>query len=209
MATEYYSDADDRQELASLKNMNTSAIEAQQKAMMMAKDGFTSAQIAEALGYSAKIIDNFTQAQVEVGSPEEILKESLRTVLSLIPIAEAAYREKPAATFAYTLTGFIESARSLIAQTYTLKSKEDVYRSVLAKVLQPLCREMIQSMLAEAGLLNQGSVTEDDLKTFSKNLGKKFQECYRKSTEDLSLVLGVSANARTRILTGVEDNEED
>ena len=203
MATEY-EEKTELQELTSLKNINVTSFEAQQTAIQMAKDGFNSEQIAEALGYSVKAINNFTQMQVEVGSPEEVLQEGLRTVLSLIPIAEAQYRERPAATYAYTLTGFIESARSLIAQAYTLKSKEDVYRSVLAKVLQPLCREMIKSMLGEVGILNStnSNISESDLKTFSTNLGKKFQECYRKSTEDLGSVLGVSPDARARILSG-------
>lgn len=205
MATDY-DDKKELQELTSLKNINVSAFEAQQTALQMSKDGFTSEQIAEALGYSVKAINNFTQMQVEVGSPEEVIQEGLRTVLSLIPIAEAQYRERPAATYAYTLTGFIESARSLIAQAYTLKSKEDTYRTILAKVLQPLCREMIKSMLGEVGILNgNATIGESELKTFSTNLGKKFQECYRKSTEDLASALGVSPDARARILSGSND----
>lgn len=192
-------------DLTTLKNINVSAFEAQQVALQMAKDGFTSEQIAEALGYSVKAINNFTQMAVEVGSPEEVLQESLRTIVSLIPIAEAQYRERPAATYAYTLTGFIESARSLIAQAYSLKSKDDVYRSVLAKVLQPFCREMIKAMLGEVAVLSGNqTISGEDLKTFSTNLGKKFQESYRKSTEDLGLVLGVSPDARARILSGTD-----
>lgn len=203
-------DREVRQELASLKNIGVSALEAQQIALQMVKDGFTTEQIAESLGYSVKTIDNFTQMSVEVGSPEEVLQESLRTIISLIPIAEAQYRERPAATYAYTLTGFIESARSLIAQAYSLKDKEDVYKSVLAKVLQPFCREMIKSMLGEVGVFksNHPEIPQEDLKMFSTNLGKKFQECYRKSTEDLALVLGVSPSVRTRILMGTEDEQE-
>lgn len=205
MATYDIEESNIRQELASIKNLNVSALEAQQTALQMMKDGFNTEQIAEALGYSVKVINSFTQAAVEVGSPEEVLQESLRTILSLIPIAEAQYREKPAATYAYTLTAFIESARSIIAQTYTLKTKEDQFRTILAKVLQPFCREMIKSMLGEVGLLNSnssGAISESDLKTFSTNLGKKFQECYRKSTEDLGNVLGVSPDARARIIVG-------
>jgi len=138
---------------------------------------------------------------VEVGSPEEVLQESLRCILSLIPIAESQYREKPAATYAYTLTAFIESARSVIAQMYTLKGKDDVFSSVVAKVLQPFCREMIKAMLSEViGLKTNNSITEDELKTFSTNMGKKFQECYRKSTEDLGTVLGVSPDVRNKII---------
>lgn len=204
-----YSEADDkeiRKELTSLKNMNVSALEAQQTAIQMLKDGFTTEQIAESLGYDVKVINNFTQTAVELGSPEEVLQESLRTIVSLIPIAEAQYRERPAATYAYTLCGFIESARTLIAQADALKDKELVYKSVLAKVLQPFCREMIKSMLGEIGILKTKNDTNDEsLKTFSTNLGKKFQECYRKSTEDLALVLKVSASAKTKIIDGSFD----
>ena len=40
------------------------------------------------------------------------------------------------------------------------------------------------------------------LKRFSVNLGKKFQECYRKASEDLAENLGVGADARARVLSG-------
>ena len=93
-------DREVRKELTSLKNINVSALEAQQQAIQMLRDGFTTGQIAEALGYSIDVINNFTQMKVEVGSPEEVLQESLRTIVSLIPIAEAQYRQRPAATFA-------------------------------------------------------------------------------------------------------------
>jgi len=206
MATEYneLDDKEIRQELTSLKNMNVSALESQQTALQMVKDGFNSEQISEALGYSVDVINNFIQIKVELGSPEEVLQEGLRTIVSLIPIAEAQYRSKPAATYAYTLCGFIESARSLIAQADVIKDKELVYKSVLAKVLQPFCREMIKSMLGEVGSLktNNPGITEEDLKIFSTNLGKKFQECYRKSTEDLAVVLKVSASAKAKIING-------
>jgi len=201
-------DDDELRDLTAIKNVNVSALEMQQTALQMLKDGFTTEQVAEALGYSVNVINNFTQLKVEVGSPEEVLQESLRTIISLIPIAEAQYRERPAATYAYTLTAFIESARSIIAQAYTLKTKEETYRSVLARVLQPLCREMIKSMLGEVSILKSGTnIAEEDLKTFSTNLGKKFQECYRKSTEDLGLVLGVSPDARARILSGTDEQQ--
>jgi hypothetical protein len=200
-------DKEARKELSNIKNLQVSALEAQQQALAMAKDGFTSEQIAEALGYNVSVINNFTQIAVEVGSPEEVLQESLRCILSLIPIAEAQYREKPAATFAYTLTGFIESARTIIAQMYDLKGKETVYRNIISKTLQPFCREMVKAMLSEVASINTiigngEGITEADLKNFSTNLGKKFNESYRKSTEDLGEVLGVAPDARSRIISG-------
>ncbi len=206
--SDYEIEVKDIRDLASLKTLSVSALEAQQMALQMVKDGFTTEQIAEALGYSVDVIHNFTHMVVDLGSPEEILQESLRTITSLIPIAEAQYREKPVATYAYTLTAFIESARSLIDQTYSLKAKEDVYKKVLAKVLQPFCREMIKAMLSEVSSLNAARVNEDELKIFSTNLGKKFQECYRKATEDLSSVLGVSTAVRAKILNGDNLEEE-
>ena len=200
-------DNEARKELSNIKNLQVSALEAQQQALAMAKDGFTSEQIADALGFSVKAINNFTQLSVEVGSPEEVLQESLRCILSLIPIAEAQYREKPAATFAYTLTGFIESARTIIAQMYDLRGKEAVYRNIISKVVQPFCRAMIKSMLSEVAAINRNigvgeGITELDLKSLSTNLGKKFNESYRKSTEDLGDVLGVAPDARSRIISG-------
>jgi len=205
-------DKEARKELSNIKNLQVSALEAQQQALQMVRDGFTSEEIAEALGYDVRTINNFTQVAVEVGSPEEVLQASLKCILSLIPIAEAQYRERPAATFAYTLTGFIESARTIIAQMYDLKGKESVYRNIVSKVLQPFCREMIKSMLSEVSNLHRyvesaEGITEVDLKGFSTNMGKKFNEGYRKATEDLGNALGVAPDVRSRILSG-SDGEE-
>lgn len=205
MDTMTFEDEDQKiRDLTALKNINVSALEAQAMALQMTKDGYTTEQIGTALGYSPDVIANLIQQTVVLGSPEEILQEALKRIVSLIPIAEAQYRTKPAATFAYTLTGFIESARTIIDQIHTLKGKEESYRAIVAKVLQPLCREMIKSMMGEVGslkiLTDAGAINEEDLKRFSTSLGKKFQECYRQSTESLGNVLGVSPDVRAKTL---------
>jgi hypothetical protein len=68
---------------------------------------------------------------------------------------------------------------------------------------------MIKAMLGEVGVLKGlgAGIADEELKTFSTNLGKKFQESYRKSTEDLGQVLGVSPDARARIISGGDSPE--
>ena len=179
-------------------------LEETQKAQLMKKDGYTTNQIAEALGYTPTIIESVLQERMELGSPEEILQESLKRVLSLIPIAEAQYRERPTTGHAYALTSFLDSTKGLIEQLYSLRGKEETYRSILLKVLQPFCREMVKSMLAEVTSLKGDDPYANDevLKRFSTNLGKKFQEAYRKSSEDLAGALGVNSDAKARVLSG-------
>jgi len=179
-------------------------LEETQKAQLMKKDGYTTEQIAEALGYTPTIIESVLEERMELGSPEEILQESLKRVLSLIPIAEAQYRNRPTTGHAYALTSFLDSTKGLIEQLYSLRGKEEMYRSILLKVLQPFCREMVKCMLAEVTNLKGDDpyASDEVLKRFSTNLGKKFQEAYRKSSEDLAGALGVNSDAKARVLSG-------
>jgi transcriptional regulator with XRE-family HTH domain len=179
-------------------------LEETQKAQLMKKDGYTTEQIAEALGYTPTIIESVLEEKMELGSPEEILQESLKRVLSLIPIAEAQYRNRPTTGHAYALTSFLDSTKGLIEQLYSLRGKEEMYRSILLKVLQPFCREMVKCMLAEVTNLKGDDpyASDEVLKRFSTNLGKKFQEAYRKSSEDLAGALGVNSDAKARVLSG-------
>jgi len=180
----------------------TVVLEETQKAQLMKRDGYSTEQIAEALGYTPTIIESVLEEQMELGSPEEVLQESLKRILSLVPIAEAQYRNRPTTGNAYALTSFIDSTKGLIEQLYTLRGKEEIYRTILLKVLQPFCREMVKSMLAEVTSLKGDDPYANDevLKKFSTNLGKKFQEAYRKSSEDLAGSLGVNADAKARVM---------
>lgn len=177
-------------------------LEETQKAQLMKKDGYSTEQIAEALGYTPTIIESVLEERMELGSPEEVLQESLKRLLSLVPIAEAQYRNRPTTGHAYALTSFIDSTKGLIEQLYTLRGKEEMYRNILIKVLQPFCREMVKCMLAEVTNLKGDDPYAPDevLKKFSTNLGKKFQEAYRKSSEDLAGTLGVNADAKARVM---------
>lgn len=186
----------------------TLVLEETQKAQLMKKDGYSVDQIAEALGYTPTVIESILDERMELGSPEEILQESLKRILSLVPIAEAQYRNRPTTGNAYALTSFLDSTKGLIEQLYTLRGKEEIYRNVLLKVLQPFCRTLIKAMLAEVTNLKTEDpyANDETLKTFSTNLGKKFQEGYRKASEDLAVTLGVNADARARVLAS-EDPE--
>ena len=129
--------------LRTLASQDRSALEAQQIALQMANDGYTTEQIGTALGYSADVIANFTQNMVAVGSSEEVMQEGLKRIVSLIPIAEAQYRERPSTSNAYAVTNFMESARSIVEQLCAMKDKETIYQNVFAKILRPFCREMV------------------------------------------------------------------
>lgn len=181
--------------LRTLAARNQNALEVQQIAIQMAKDGYTTEEIGTQLGYSADIIANFIQTSVALGSPDEVMQEGLKRIVSLIPIAEAQYRERPSTSNAYAVTNFMESARSIVEQLCAMKDKETIYQNVLTKILRPFCREMVKAMMSEVAELKK-TINPDDIELLSKislNMGKKFQECYRKSIEDLATELGVSA----------------
>lgn len=187
-----------------LTTIKTSVKEQQAIALKMRQDGFSISEIAASLGFPQDQIEIFLAEKQTLGSPEEILHECLRTVVALIPLAEHQYRESPVSFNAQSLTNFIDTAKSLISDIYNLKTKEETYKTIVQKVLEVFCREMVKSLLNEVSAMKEKDLSdrkkiEDELSRFALNVGKRFQECYRKSREDLGDVIGVGPDARARI----------
>lgn len=200
--------SDPKADLAAVK---ASASEQQAMALKMREDGFSNSEIAAALGYTTDQINLLLQEKVELGSPEDILQECLKTVVSLIPLADMTYRAAPVGFNANSLTGFIDTARNLINEIYSLKTKEETYKQIVQKVLEVFCRDMVKVLLNEVAQLKEKDLAqpkklEDELTKFSLSVGKRFQECYRKSREDLGDVLGVGPDARARINIGLNNS---
>lgn len=196
---------------ADLASIKATASEQQATALKMREDGFTNSEIASALGYTTDQINLLLQEKVQLGSPEDILQECLKTVVSLIPLADATYRTSPVGFNASSLTGFIDTARNLINEIYNLKTKEETYKQIVHRVLEVFCREMVKVLLNEVAQLKEKDMSqpkkfEEELTKFSLNIGKRFQECYRKSREDLGDVLGVGPDARARINIGLNNS---
>lgn len=194
-----------------LTAVKASATDQQAMAIKMREDGFSNSEIAAALGYTTDQINLLLKEKVELGSPEDILQECLKTVVSLIPLADASYRAAPVGFNASSLTGFIDTARNLINEIYSLKTKEETYKQVVIKVLEVFCRDMVKVLLNEVAQLKEKDLSqpkklEDEITKFSLSVGKRFQECYRKSREDLGDVLGVGPDARARINIGLNNS---
>ena len=193
---------------AAVAAMKASVMEQQAKALQMHQDGFNNTEIAAALGYKPEQIDALLGEKVELGTPEDILQECLRTVVSLIPLADATYRAAPVGFNASSLTGFIDTAKCLINEIYSLKTKEETYKQIVQRVLEVFCREMVKALLNEVAQMKEKDLSnpkkmEEELSKFSLSMGKRFQECYRKAREDLGDVLGVGPDARARINLGL------
>jgi len=178
------------------------------KIVQMKKDGFTNEQIAQALGFEETLIAFLLEDKV-LGSPEQILKESLSTLVALIPIADATYRDSPRASNAMALTSLIDSAKGVISELDVLKNKEEVYKMTLHRVIQPFVRSMIADLMAEFKHYVthlEGNADKDKLsvhlQSVAVNLGKKLDELYRKSAETLAQTLGINQETKNRILSG-------
>lgn len=165
----------------------------------MNKDGWTTEQIATALGYSEQHIAVIMGEQVEVGSPEQVLHEALKTAISLIPVADTVYRIHTSVDNAMALTNFITTAQSLVKDLYSLKEKEKIYQEIIQKVMQPFVRRMIKELMLEVRAASDPLNKEE----FSTNLGIKFQEAYRKAAEELATAIGISSDEKARALAGI------
>jgi hypothetical protein len=201
-------------EIKAVKRDVAQAMESQRQALQMQADGFSVEQIAEALGYSSSQISYLLGTKVEVGSPEQVLQESLRTVVSLIPVADAQYRVSPTLSYAQALTGFISAAKDIVGQMYELQDKESMFKTLIVEVLQPFVRQMIVSFSDEARGLSQeemgetGSARrEEAVNKLARTMGTKFQEGYREYVEKLSTILGVSDDMRARVLVGLNKDK--
>ena len=178
--------------------------ETQGKVLAMRRDGFEIREIAESLGYSPERIEALLNENVTTGSPEEVLQESLRTVLSLIPLARDKYMDHSSQSHALALTAFLQESRNIIDKLHGMKDNEEMFRNVVRKILHPFCRDLVKDMMEQVKLLNETDlkpeVKEAELGKFSRAVGIKFQESYRRSTEDLAKLLGVNPDAKGRIL---------
>ena len=188
----------------------SAAVESQRQAFQMQQDGFSVEQIASALGYNPSQINYLLGAKVEIGSPEQVLQESLKTIVSLIPVADAQYRVCPTLSFAQALTGFVTSAKDIIEKMYELQNKEAMFKSVLVEVLQPFCRAMIMSFSNEAKNIiaedlgePNSARREEEVAKIARLLGTKFQENYREYVEKLATIFGVSNDIKAKIMLGL------
>lgn len=189
--------------------------ETKAKIAKMQKDGFTPEQIAQAMGFPQEQIAQFLDDDVEVGTPEQILQESLKTLLSLVPIADSVYRNMPTFQNSLAVTGLIDSSKSLLQELSHLQNKEETYRLILAKVVQPIIRTMISDMMTELRVVFKSIDSnpskehlETDLQTAAVNIGKKFDDAYRRSNESLAVALGLNPDAKARVLAGMALAEE-
>jgi hypothetical protein len=203
-------DRQSTKEIKAVRRDVAQAMESQRQALQMQVDGFSVEQIAEALGYSPAQISYLLGAKVEVGSPEQVLQEALRTLISLIPVADAQYRVSPTLSYAQALTGFITTSKDIIAQMYELQDKEALFKTLIIEVFQPFCRQLIKVFSDEAKTLLREDVgepgsqrREDETAKLARTMGTNFQESYREYVEKLSSILGVSEETKGRVLVGV------
>lgn len=194
-----------------IKSADLSKIpETKDKVVKMQKEGFTTEQIGVALGFPSDQIGLLLEDKVELGTPEQIMQASLKTLISLIPIADRTYREDPKSNNALAITGLIDSAKGIIQELYHMKDKEETYRVMIQKIVQPILRSMISEMMAEfrdyAKTFEENPMKpklQDDLQQAAMNIGKKFDEAYRRSNEALAMIIGINPDAKMRVLAAL------
>lgn len=174
----------------------------------MTKDGFSTSQIAAALGFEEGQIAILLDEKTEPDSPEHMLQTNLMRLHALVPLADSTYRNDPNFRNALAVTGIIDSVTKTIAEIHALKDKEEVYKVIIQKVVQPIIRNMISDMMTEfrhlaKSLEDSPDKQEESLQAAAISIGKKFDENYRKGTELLASVIGLNAEAKARALASI------
>jgi len=174
----------------------------------MTSDGFSTAEIALALGFDESQVAILLEETNTPDSPESILQTNLMRLHALVPLADATYRNDPNFRNALAVTGIIDSVTKTITEMHNLKEKEEVYALIVQKVLQPVIRNMISDMMTEFRYLTNSldkapDKKEESLQEAAMAIGKKFEESYRKSTEMLASVIGLNSEARARVLARI------
>jgi hypothetical protein len=179
------------------------------------ENGSSVEDIAVSLGIAPEHITGLIGEKVEVGTPESVLQNNLETVISLIPLAKQSYREFPSQKNAQALTDFVRCSKELIEQLQMIADKDALYMTLIQKIVQPLLRSLIKEMMSEVQSLNNDETLIDkdslkkELSSFSRNIGIKSKDYYRKYVEDLGEVLGVSIDSKIRILSTLfQDDKE-
>lgn len=174
----------------------------------LTSDGFSTAEIALALGFDESQVAILLEETNTPDSPESILQTNLMRLHALVPLADATYRNDPNFRNALAVTGIIDSVTKTITEMHNLKEKEDVYALIVQKVLQPIIRNMISDMMTEFRYLTNSldkapDKKEESLQDAAMAIGKKFEESYRKSTEMLASVIGLNSEAKARVLARI------
>jgi len=171
----------------------------------MTSEGFSTAEIAVALGFEESQVAILLEETNTPESPESILQINLMRLHALVPLADATYRRDPHSRNALAVTSIIDSVTKTITEMHNLKDKEEVYALIVQKVLQPAIRNMISDMMTEFRFLTSSldkalDKREESLQDAAIAIGKKFEESYRKSTEMLASVIGLNSEAKARVL---------
>lgn len=180
--------------------------ELKEKVLKLSEGGFTANQIAAALGFDEEQIKWCLEDKPELGTAEEILQTGLKTLVALIPLADATYRQHPSFHNSMALTGLIDSSRSVLQDLTNLKDREETFAIVLQQVLQPMMRQMIGDLMDQFRFfsksfdgLQEKSKLELDLQSVALNVGKKYDEAYRRASDVLAELLNVNPDAKMRV----------
>lgn len=171
-------------------------------------------EIATQLGYEPDKISKLLGERIKLGSSEQILQENLEIISKLIPLAEESYKEFPNYRNAQAVTGFIECTRTLVEQLQILSDKESLYMNLIQRILQPMLRQLLKEVVIELQQLNRvEEISRDSLNAeltkVSRNVALKYKDVYRNVVDELGSTLGVSIDAKTRVMSTLFSNVEE
>lgn len=151
----------------------------------------------------AEIIEEFSSVSKESRSNVDIMRDNLGLLQQLLETAEWQYRGDPDVDNASAITSMIQTSLQTIKEIESRKDPVVVMNEILGRAVQPLFRDFIKYVTAEAAQvradLNEGIPREfhgridEALKDLVKGIGRASGADYKKTVQMLASVLECKA----------------
>ncbi len=156
-------------------------------------------RLDQPIGVIQEIIDEFDAVTEDARSNVEIMRDNLKLLQSLLETAEWQYRGDPDIDNASAITAMIQTSLQTIKEIESRKDPAVVMNEILGRMIQPLFRDFIRYVTAEAhqirGDLYEAvpreyhSRIDGAVKDLVKGVGRASSGDYKKTVQVLATIL--------------------
>ncbi len=157
------------------------------------REGLDVAEVEPVVGQVVRRVD-------EERTHVDVLRTNLKTLQELVDVAVWEYRGRPHLDNSQSLTMMLQTSMSLIKEIEKQRDPAETLNEILARVVQPLLREFIKQLTAEAARCRDSlcdalpetahETVDREIKEAVKSLGGRLRDDYGSSVRALIDVLG-------------------
>lgn len=171
-----------------------------------------------------EIIDEFNAVADDARSNVEIMRDNLKLLQSLLETAEWQYRGDPDIDNASAITSMIQTSLQTIKEIESRKDPAVLMNEILGRLIQPLFRDYIKYVTAEAQQIRgelfeavpreHHSRIDGAIKDLVKGVGRASSSDYKKTVQVLATILECKPEDEKvrpllRAIPGGRDEQED